>query len=74
MPAARIVGAVPRLQHRGVGTSRQVADRPCSLLLEVQVGGGTDIGPGLRARRSGPWTVPPAASCFGFLHFEEGAS
>ena len=52
--------------------SEQVAD-PLSLLLEVQVGGGTDIGLGLRAARAGV-TVPSRSIVILVSDFEEGVS
>ena len=55
-----------------IDLSDQVAD-PLSLLLEVQIGGGTDIGLGLRAARAAI-KLPARSIVVLVSDFEEGAS
>jgi len=76
---AAVFDALPALSVRFLAFSTEVLDfseqvaDPLSLLLEVQVGGGTDIGLGLRAARAGV-TVPSRSIVILVSDFEEGAS
>jgi hypothetical protein len=76
---AAVFDALPALSVRFLAFSTEVLDfseqvsDPLSLLLEVQVGGGTDIGLGLRAARAGI-TIPSRSIVILVSDFEEGAS
>lgn len=76
---AAVFDALPALSVRFLAFSTEVLDfseqvaDPLSLLLEVQVGGGTDIGLGLRAARAGV-TVPSRSIVILVSDFEEGVS
>lgn len=76
---AAILDGLPALSVRFLAFSTEVIDfsdevaDPLSLLLEVQVGGGTDIGLGLRAARAGI-TVPSRSLVVLVSDFEEGVS
>ena len=76
---AAIFDALPALSVRFLAFSTEVIDfsdqvgDPLSLLLEVQVGGGTDIGLGLRAARAGI-KVPSRSIVVLVSDFEEGTS
>ncbi|WP_146576895.1 DUF5682 family protein [Neorhodopirellula pilleata] len=76
---AAVLDALPALSVRFLAFSTEVLDfseqvaDPLSLLLEVQVGGGTDIGLGLRAARAGV-SVPSRSLVILVSDFEEGVS
>lgn len=76
---AAVFDALPALSVRFLAFSTEVLDfseqvaDPLSLLLEVQVGGGTDIGLGLRAARAGV-SVPSRSIVILVSDFEEGVS
>ena len=76
---AAIFDSLPALSVRFLAFSTEVIDfsgqvaDPLSLLLEIQVGGGTDIGLGLRAARAGI-KVPSRSIVVLVSDFEEGSS
>ncbi len=76
---AAVLDALPALSVKFLAFSTEVLDfseyvaDPLSLLLEVQIGGGTNIGLGLRAARAGI-TVPSRSIVILVSDFEEGAS
>lgn len=75
---AAILSGLPAVSVHFVAFSTQVvdlserADDPLGLLLEVRVGGGTDIGKALRYAR-GLVTAPARTICVVVSDFEEGA-
>lgn len=76
---AAIFAQLPALSIRFLAFSTQVVDLsehvtdPLTLLLEVQIGGGTHIGLGLRHARAGI-RVPPRSLVVVVSDFEEGVS
>ncbi|TWT65310.1 DUF5682 family protein [Allorhodopirellula solitaria] len=76
---AAVLDALPALSVKFLAFSTEVIDLseqvtdPLSLLLEVQVGGGTQIGLGLRAARAAV-TVPSRSIVILVSDFEEGVS
>ncbi|TWU16050.1 VWA domain containing CoxE-like protein [Allorhodopirellula heiligendammensis] len=76
---AAVLDALPALSVKFLAFSTEVLDfseqvtDPLSLLMEVQVGGGTNIGLGLRAARAGI-SVPARSIVILVSDFEEGVS